>query len=91
MLKCDLHDYIEIICLYRYKVELTMLDESVVKGQFHDTGFVITEGKKTEVIKGLMLQSNAASNIELNIDINNIKSLIVISPDPVFTYVNFTP
>ncbi|KGJ98120.1 Rho-binding antiterminator [Thalassotalea sp. ND16A] len=26
LLACDLHDYIEVICLYRYRVRLTLTD-----------------------------------------------------------------
>ncbi|MEH8019067.1 Rho-binding antiterminator [Rheinheimera muenzenbergensis] len=32
MLKCDLHDYIEIVCLYRYPLKLTLSSGAVLSG-----------------------------------------------------------
>lgn len=32
MLKCDLHDYIEIVCLYHYPLKLTLSSGAVLAG-----------------------------------------------------------
>lgn len=32
MLKCDLHDYIEIVCLYHYPLKLTLNSGAVLSG-----------------------------------------------------------
>lgn len=32
MLKCDLHDYIEIVCLYHYPLKLTLSSGAVLSG-----------------------------------------------------------
>jgi Rho-binding antiterminator len=32
MLKCDLHDYIEIVCLYHYPLQLTLSSGAVLSG-----------------------------------------------------------
>ena len=32
MLKCDMHDYIEIVCLYHYPLKLTLSSGSVLSG-----------------------------------------------------------
>lgn len=32
MLKCDLHDYIEIVCLYHYPLKLTLSSGAVLTG-----------------------------------------------------------
>lgn len=32
-LPCDLHDYIEIACLYGYQLRLTLKDHQVVEGR----------------------------------------------------------
>lgn len=32
MLKCDLHDYIEIVCLYHYPLKLTLSSGAVFSG-----------------------------------------------------------
>lgn len=37
MISCDQHDYIEIVCMYRYPVKLTMKSGAVIKGTALDT------------------------------------------------------
>lgn len=32
MLKCDLHDYIEMVCLYHYPLKLTLSSGAVLSG-----------------------------------------------------------
>ena len=32
MLKCDLHDYIEVVCLYHYRLKLTLSSGAVLTG-----------------------------------------------------------
>ena len=32
LLKCDLHDYLEIACLYKFKVELILKNKSKIQG-----------------------------------------------------------
>ena len=32
MLKCDLHDYIEMVCLYHYPLKLTLNSSAVLTG-----------------------------------------------------------
>ncbi len=36
MISCDLHDYIEIACMYRMPVELTLLNGDAISGIAHD-------------------------------------------------------
>lgn len=38
LLDCNLHDYLEIACLFRYQVRLIMTDHSVVEGKAINTG-----------------------------------------------------
>ncbi|MCL1143089.1 Rho-binding antiterminator [Shewanella gaetbuli] len=52
ILACEYHDYIEIICLYRYNVTITLTDNRLIQGQFHTTGFTTHQQHKYEVIKG---------------------------------------
>ncbi|GIU54139.1 MULTISPECIES: Rho-binding antiterminator [Shewanella] len=86
MLRCDLHDYLEIMCLYQYQVELTMLDNSVINGQFFDTGFTEINGNKKEVIKGAINDDNS----QVIVEIEQIKSVKVLTPNPVFSDIDFT-
>ena len=37
MLKCDLHDYIEIVCLYHYPLKLTLSTGEVLSGTAQTT------------------------------------------------------
>lgn len=37
MLKCDLHDYIEIVCLYHYPLKLTLSSGAVLSGTAQTT------------------------------------------------------
>lgn len=37
MLKCDLHDYIEIVCLYHYPLQLTLSSGAVLSGTAQTT------------------------------------------------------
>ncbi|WP_151702333.1 Rho-binding antiterminator [Nitrincola alkalilacustris] len=38
LLDCNLHDYLEIACLFRYRVRLIMTDHSVIEGKAITTG-----------------------------------------------------
>ncbi|WP_153913538.1 Rho-binding antiterminator [Shewanella sp. TC10] len=89
MLKCDLHDYIEILCLYRYHVELSMKDSSIIDGVFFDTGFSFEKlastnkpAEKVEVIKGQLSQTQQPIIVE----IRNIKHIKVLTENAKFTY-----
>lgn len=44
---CDLHDYLEIACLYGYRVKLTLKDGRVVEGKAVDT---VTAADKHEYL-----------------------------------------
>lgn len=37
MLRCDLHDYIEIVCLYHYPLQLTLSSGTVLNGTAQTT------------------------------------------------------
>lgn len=39
MLNCDLHDYVEIVCLYRYPLCLTLASGEVLYGTALDTRY----------------------------------------------------
>jgi Rho-binding antiterminator len=39
MLQCDLHDYIEIVCLYHYPLQLTLRSGAVLNGTALTTGY----------------------------------------------------
>lgn len=37
MISCDQHDYIEIVCIFKYPIKLTLLSGSIIKGIAKDT------------------------------------------------------
>ena len=39
MLSCDLHDYIEIVCLYQYPLKLTLSSGAVLTGTARTTNY----------------------------------------------------
>jgi len=39
MISCNLHDYIEIVCLYKYPVSLVLKTGEVATGTALDTGY----------------------------------------------------
>lgn len=48
MISCGDYDYIEIVCLYRYPVKLTLKSGEVVEGQAIDT---VRDEQRQECIK----------------------------------------
>jgi Rho-binding antiterminator len=66
LLKCDLHDYLEIACLFRVKVELTLKDNTRVVGmpitikidsERNECVVVMTDGQQT------LVQTNSLSQM----------------------------
>lgn len=57
---CELHDYIEIACLYGYQIRLELKDGSWLEGQAVDT---LTTADKREY---LLLDHDPQQRIELN-------------------------
>jgi Rho-binding antiterminator len=52
-IRCADYDYIEIMCLHRYRVTVTMKDLTLYEGQFHTTRIIELEGKKREAMVGI--------------------------------------
>ena len=76
MISCSEYDYIEIVCLYRYRVRLTMKTGEIIDGIALDT-------KSNE---RLLLNING---LETLVDLNNISKLEVKVNNPHFTEVTF--
>ncbi|OAI07943.1 Rho-binding antiterminator [Methylomonas methanica] len=75
---CDLHDYIEIACLYGYQVRLTLKDKKIVEGRALN---IVTEEKR-EI---LLLDQNPNGKIALD----QLAKLQVLTPNARFTEVIF--
>ena len=76
---CDLHDYIEIACLYGYQVKLTLRDSQILEGKAIDT---MTTAEKREF---LVIDNGQKQQLELN----RIKKLQVLTPNAQFTEIVF--
>ncbi len=80
MISCNEYDYIEIVCLYRYPVRLTMKVGEFIKGVALDTSR--TESKN-ECIK---LNANET---EILVELDGISKLEVLIENPHFSEVIF--
>lgn len=36
LISCELHDYIEVVCMYRYQIRLVLKDDSTIEGKARD-------------------------------------------------------
>ena len=79
---CELHDYIEIACMYRYPVLLILDSGEEIKGIATDTS---TKKDKTEYL--VLLDEKSKEKIEIELTkLIKMKSLI---KNPHFNEVNF--
>ncbi|MDO9214345.1 MAG: Rho-binding antiterminator [Methylococcales bacterium] len=46
-ISCELHDYLEIACMYGYQVKLTLKDDRIIEGKAVD---VLTTAEKREYL-----------------------------------------
>jgi len=80
MLSCDQYDYIEIVCMYKYPIKLTLKSNETVAGKALDTQY---NDKREECIKLI------ADNNTCLIVLNTIKQLHVCVDNPHFQTVEF--
>jgi Transcriptional antiterminator len=76
---CDLHDFIEIACMYHYQVKLTLKDQTSIEGKAIDT--LISSDKR----EYLVIDTGQKQQIELN----QLRKLQVLTPKAQFTEVSF--
>lgn len=79
VISCNLHDYVEIVCLYRYQVKLTLRDLQTIEGTAVD---IRNNADKSEY---LLVDTGHMQQIELN----QLKKLQVLTPNARFTEVVF--
>ena len=80
MINCAIHDYIEIACVFHYRIELTLLDGTSTRGRAQTTQ---TRAHKKEF---LVLKSDAG---EQYIDMDSIKSMQALTTNPHFDKIKF--
>jgi len=78
-ISCDLHDYLEIACLYGYQVRLTLKDHHIIEGKAIDT---VTTAEKQEY---LLIDAGQQQQVKLS----QLKKLQVLTPHAKFKEVLF--
>ncbi|WP_025823330.1 Rho-binding antiterminator [Shewanella marina] len=78
MISCDRHDYIEIACLYRLHIELSLLDGSKIEGIANTTITKTVAGAKQEY---LILGVNGEAH---EVALEQIKTMRAIETNPHF-------
>ncbi len=77
-ISCELHDYIEIACLYGYQVKLTLKNKQSIEGKAVN---IITVNKKE-----YLLIDNGK---EQRMDLTHIAKMQVLTANAKFNEVNF--
>ncbi|QEY16505.1 transcriptional regulator [Cellvibrio sp. KY-GH-1] len=73
MISCNQHDYIEIVCMYRYPVKLTLKSGEIIEGAAVDT---VSDELREECIK------LATESGETLVVLNQLKQLEVTVENP---------
>ncbi|MEM1437809.1 MAG: Rho-binding antiterminator [Pseudomonadota bacterium] len=73
---CDLHDHIEVACLYRYELEVHLADGTVV------TGRALTTQTRRDKTEHLILGTNEDSR---PVPLHDIRRIDVTTPGARFT------
>lgn len=80
LIDCELHDYIEVACLYGYQVRLILKSQKIVEGKAKD---VITTAEKHEF---LVVENEQGSQ---HAELIQIKKMEVLTPNAQFKEVVF--
>jgi Rho-binding antiterminator len=79
LISCDLHDCLEIVCLYGYRVKLTLEDGKTIEGLAKN---IITTPNKREF---LIIENEKPHKIELN----QLRKMNVLTPNAKLSEVIF--
>ncbi len=81
VISCDLHDYLEIACMYQYQVELLLVSGDVHVG--------VPKTTKTAKTKEEFLVFQTDNNETLDIDTSTLQSMTVLTKGAKFTKIDF--
>lgn len=79
-ISCELQDYLEIACLYGYRVKLMLKDNQIIEGKALD---VLTTAEKREY---LLLDNG---HEQQQIESNQLSKMQVLTPNAKFKDVSF--
>jgi Rho-binding antiterminator len=79
-ISCELHDYLEIACMYGYRVRLTIKNHQTIEGKAIDT---VTTAEKREYL----VIDNGYEKHE--VELNQLVKMEVLTPNAKFKKVSF--
>ncbi|MEI6709327.1 MAG: Rho-binding antiterminator [Methylococcales bacterium] len=79
-ISCELHDFLEIACMYGYRVKLTLKDQKIIEGTALD---VLTTAEKREY---LIIDSGQEQR---QIESNQLSKMQVLTANALFKEVVF--
>ena len=79
-ISCELHDYLEIACMYGYRVRLTIKNHQTIEGKAIDT---VTSAEKREYL----VIDNGHEKHE--VELNQLVKMEVLTPNAKFKKVSF--
>jgi Rho-binding antiterminator len=83
IISCDLHDYLEIACMYGYQVQLTLNNQQIIEGKAIDT---MTSDDKREF---LVIDLDHGHGPKKQVELNQIRKMQVLTPNAKFSEVTF--
>jgi Rho-binding antiterminator len=83
IISCDLHDYLEITCMYGYQIQLMLNDQQIIEGKAIDT---MTTDDKREF---LVIVLDHGHGPKKQIELNQIRKMQVLTPNAKFSEVTF--
>lgn len=79
-ISCELHDYLEIACMYGYRVKLTLKNQQIIEGKAVD---VLTTAEKRE----FMVIDNGRE--QQQIEVNQFSKMQVLTANAKFKEISF--
>lgn len=80
LISCELHDYIEVACMYGYQVKLFLLDQSFIEGKAKD---ILTDAEKREFL--IMETGSGSQQVELVL----LEKMQILTPNAKFSEIVF--
>ncbi len=80
LISCELHDYLEIACMYGYRVKLTLKDQQIIEGKALD---LLTTVEKQEY---LLIDNGQEHH---NIELNKLSKMQVLTANAKFKEISF--
>lgn len=78
-ISCELHDFVEVACMYGYRLRLILKNDQVIEGKAID---IVNSPEKREC---LVIEGDSKQHIELT----QLSRMQVLTPNAKFSEVNF--